>query len=485
MKKLIIIPFLLYALSLVGQTTEFNSALRYSQNIYGGSARFTGLGGAFTALGGDVSSISLNPAGLGVYSGSQIMFTPSFQFFQSNTKTLDYTKEDFKYNFNFHNIGWVTSYRPSNDSRLTINFGIGYNQLNDYNKKSHANHLNRDRSLMTEFVNNANNGVISGAYEDLAWQTYMMNFDSTRNEYFSTVVDALNYDTVPELGVVQRNIIDSKGSLGEYFFSIAVNYAHKLYIGASLGIQRVNYEVSQTHRETERNDNIYDFHSFDFVENETHSGTGYNFKIGAIYKPTEYLRLGASVHTPTFFDLKYEWHNTMSSNFDNGDAYSQSSQTRSYTYQMTSPFRINAGLALQSSKIGLISVDYEMVDYSFMQLKEGEDDYQFISENDSIETTFQVAHNIRAGAEIKLNKFYLRGGFALYQSPYKEEFNQVQSNTQVYSGGFGYRNKSFFIDFTYSRRVWNEEKQVFSTLSNLTDSEFNQNKFILSTGFRF
>ena len=115
MKKLIIIPFLLYALSLVGQTTEFNSALRYSQNIYGGSARFTGLGGAFTALGGDVSSISLNPAGLGVYSGSQIMFTPSFQFFQSNTKTLDYTKEDFKYNFNFHNIGWVTSYRFSND----------------------------------------------------------------------------------------------------------------------------------------------------------------------------------------------------------------------------------------------------------------------------------------------------------------------------------------------------------------------------------
>ena len=501
MKKIFIaLIAILFTYNLSAQNTEIDAALRYSQYNYSGTARFAGLGGAFTALGGDFSSISVNPAGLGVYTGSELVFTPSFQYFKSNTSTKvntrDYTKEDFNYNLNFHNIGWVSSFKPSGDSRLNMKMAIGYNQLNDYNSQSQANHFNSEESLMNTFVNNANqvtgytnnpdalyNSDLTFAHEYLAWETYQLNFDSTANEWYSNVDDALRYTDT--LGIIQKNITDTEGSLGEYFLSFAVNYAHKLYIGTTIGLQRVNYEVTSTHREIERNKDINGFESLEFTEHETHSGTGFNLKLGAIYKPTNFLRVGASIHTPTFFNLEYDWYNSMNTAFDTHGPYSSESETQNFSYKLNSPFRFNSGIALLSEKIGLVSIDYEYVDYSFMQLKEGDNNIQFIAENDSINETFQVTHNLRIGGELKLDDFYLRLGYAFYQTPYKGQYDNHQSNTQIYSGGFGYRAKSFFIDAAYSRSVWQEKNQIFSTINNLTNEDFTRNKFIITAGFRF
>jgi len=500
-KIILIISIVVFSIGLSAQNTEFNAALRYSQNIYSGTARFMGTGGAYTALGGDISSISINPAGLGVYRSSELVLTPSFNFFQANTntpvKTKDYTKEDFNYNVNFHNIGWVSSFKPSGDSRLIINVALGYNQLNDYNSKSQANHFNSEQSLMNSFVNNANNVTnftndpdalynsdLTFAHEYLAWQTYQLNYDSTSLEWFTNVSDALT--KTDTLGVIQRNIKETEGSLGEYFFSLAINYAHKLYIGTSIGLQRVNYKVNTTHRETERNKDILGFESFDFTEYENHSGTGFNLKIGAIYKPTNFLRVGASIHTPTFFNLEYNWQNSMTSSFKWGGPFSSESSTQSFKYKLNTPFRVNSGIAIISKKIGLFSVDYEMVNYGFMQLKNHEDNnVQFIAENDSINKTFDVSHNLRLGGELKFDEFYARLGYAFYQSPYKDKYDHSQSNTQIFSGGLGYRGKNFFIDFAYSRRLWQEKTQIFSTINNLTESEFTSSKFVLSAGMKF
>ena len=162
MKKIgILLTVMMISSLLPAQNTEFDAALRYSQNFYGGTARFTSMGGAFTALGSDMTSISLNPAGLGVYSGLQIEVTPSLGYFQSNTNTIGYTKEDFEYNFNFHNLGLAAAFKPSGETRWeNINIGFGYNQLNDYNQKNHARHINKDVSLLDEWVENTNQGTV-------------------------------------------------------------------------------------------------------------------------------------------------------------------------------------------------------------------------------------------------------------------------------------------------------------------------------------
>ncbi|MFW5944509.1 MAG: OmpP1/FadL family transporter [Bacteroidota bacterium] len=496
MKKIIpLIVFIFAQFSIVtAQETEVSSALRNSQNIYEGSARFMSMGGAFTALGADLSSISLNPAGIGVYTGFQLEFTPSFHYQQTDTRTTGYENEvfdndEFGYNLNLNNFGLTGAYTLNSPGWKNINFGLGYNTLKNHTQMIRSENFNRVNSKMHEFVNNANNGNIRSAYEDLSWQTYLLNYDSTFAEYWSNVTDEMNYsDTssaIQEIGVDQKKNLDNGGSLGEYFLSVGANYENSLYLGMSVGIQRANYSYKDTYTESERNDQVPDFSSMNFIQYENHSGTGYNFKLGAIYRPTDFIRVGAAFHSPTYFNnLSYIWYNTLRTRYDNGDDLQASSEQSDFSFKLTTPSKILGGVAFRIKEIGLISADYERVNYGQAKLHEKEaDDIPFDYENDSISNTFGVANNLRLGGELKLNSFYVRAGYAFYQSPYKND--DYQSDRQQYSGGLGFRGNSFFIDAAYVTNSYTSEKRLFSTIPNLSEIDFTNNKFVLSLGFRF
>ncbi|MFP4048251.1 MAG: OmpP1/FadL family transporter, partial [Bacteroidales bacterium] len=272
------------------------------------------------------------------------------------------------------------------------------------------------------------------------------------------------------------------------FLSVGGNYANKLFIGFTVGIQRSDYELNKTHSEYENNDEMLDFHSFDFTEYETQSGTGYNFKIGAIYRPTDYLRIGAAVHTPTFYKMEYTWYNKMNSEFDDGETYSSSSDNYSFSYNLITPMRIETGAAWQIQDKAIISADYERVDYSMAKLedKEGRNIYEM--ENDSLNNTLGAANNIRLGAEYKFDNFYVRGGYALYQSPYSEQHSNFQKDKEIYSGGIGYREGSFFIDASFQRSIVTENKLLYRQIYNLqnqaTKIENNFDRFIVTIGLR-
>ncbi len=499
--KIFIQSFLLVFLSLnlSAQNVEYDAAIRNSQNIYGGSARFTGLGGAFTALGGDISSLSINPAGVGVYSGMQFVATPSLNYNLNKTDMLGYENEESKYKFNFQNIGLITAYEIEGDSRWkNFNLGLGYNQMSDYNNSFSANYFNKDYSLIHTYLDNAKYDNFRNLYENLAFQTYLINDFYTVNngqdtikEWWSPLTDEMNYsDTanVPEVGVNQNKYITKEGSNGEYFLSLGGNYSDKLYIGATIGIQRINYQLTRTHKETERADNMVGFHSFSLTEYENHTGTGYNFKIGAIYKPIEYVRIGAAIHTPTFFKIEYTFYNSMNTDLD-GDQYSFESDQYNFSFDMVSPMKIETGVAVQVKDIGLLSVDYERVDYSTAKLVSQDEAGLFELENDSLNNTLTAANNLRFGGEVKLNQFYLRGGYALYQSPYSGKYEDFQSNTQIFSGGFGYREGSFFMDATFMRSMTSKEKYLYDSVYGLfnetTEIDHSRNRFIVTIGLRF
>ncbi|HKL37682.1 MAG TPA: hypothetical protein VJ876_02240, partial [Bacteroidales bacterium] len=161
----------------LSQEVEVESAIRNSQNIYQGSARFMGMGGAFTALGGDISSISLNPAGVGVYTGMQLVFTPSFQQQQMESTTpyrnTSFGEDAMNTKVNLNNIGLMASYNlQRTPGWKNINVGIGYNTLNNFDRQVQGDVFNLDLSKQHEFVGNANAGLWRDAYEELAWQNY-------------------------------------------------------------------------------------------------------------------------------------------------------------------------------------------------------------------------------------------------------------------------------------------------------------------------
>lgn len=496
MKRNIFLIFILFIPVLgLSQKTEVQSALRNSQYFYGGSARFSAMGGAFTSLGGDISSISLNPASVGVYSGLQLVFTPDLKYNEANTNVLGTTKEDFQYDFNFHNIGLVSSYKLLNDTRWkSFSFAIGYNQLSDFNSNIIGTYQNNDQSLMHNFVENANDSARWFDYEELAYNTFLMNYDTSSNEYWTPVTDVMNGN--PDAGVKQERIVNTEGSLGEYFITLGGNYSDKLYLGAGIGIMRYKFRIRKIHRETDNKDEIYWFDSFSFLEYESHSSTGFNLKLGAIYKPMDYLRLGFAIHTPTFYNkMNYQWYNKMTTNTDDGATYIEETVNYEFNYRLTTPFRFLTGASLRIMNFAILSADYEYVDYSMNRLKNLKGD-SYTEDNDFISSNYGKGHNIRFGGEFKYDQFYLRMGYALYDAPqsdksqmvyssYEQENVKAQTKRQIYSAGVGYRESSFFIDAAYKYSFYETNDYLIEPVDNPVNTKFNISKYLLTIGFRF
>jgi hypothetical protein len=497
MKKILIAALFLICpyTFITAQELEVASAVDNSQTLYQGSARFMGMGGAFTALGGDISSISLNPAGAGVYTGMQFVFTPSF--LQQNTESISrhrgmkYPDDALNYKINLNNLGLMATYNlRSVPGWNTISLGLGYNTLNNFNQQINGKTFNYDRSKMHEFVGNANDGNYWGPYEGLAEDTELLRYDSTFNEYWSFVTDEMNYSdttSLSEVGVNQQKEIENKGSLGEYFIAVGANYSDKLYLGVSLGIRRYKLTRTQTFTETENANQIPYYHKMRFNEYENHTGTGYNLKIGAIYKPFDFLRLGAAVHTPTFYNnVQYDWYNQMTAEYDTISSLQSTSTETTYAYKLTTPAKLIGGVALKIANTLMLSADYEYLDYSTNMLDDKENySFDYGPLNDTIQNNLGTAHNLRLGAELKLNQFYLRAGYSYNQSPYANSYEGYQSNIARYSGGVGFRSTGFFMDATFVTSSYTTDDRLLSTLPTLSDVDFNNNRVILTVGLRF
>lgn len=161
MKKLINILAIILIGGFAAQAQNEVDALRFSQNFYGGTARSMAVGGAFGSLGGDFSSISMNPAGLGVYRSSEFTFTPTFNYINTNANFLDNNASDFKYNFNFNNIGIVGASNSGNeDGWVSTNFAFGYNQLNNFHSQVRIQGVNNLNSITDYFALKANDRSI-------------------------------------------------------------------------------------------------------------------------------------------------------------------------------------------------------------------------------------------------------------------------------------------------------------------------------------
>jgi len=267
--------------------------------------------------------------------------------------------------------------------------------------------------------------------------------------------------------LVDQNLrINKEGFLNEYLFSLGANFNHKLYLGMTVGMQDLYYNESSTYSEDGG------FGYFDYSNSASTRGFGYNLKLGVIYKPIPQLRLGASVHTPTFFDFKETYSSMMSSGLTNvstdaNGTHKAESPLGDYGYKMDTPTKLIGSIAYQFGKKGMISFDYENVDFSKMQYRNGRDGYNFSSENTTISTIYRNATNLRFGAEFKPTETVsLRAGYELFGNPYQSTIKDpdtglavVQPNSNfsfnTINAGIGYRmdNVSFDLSYSLGRRT--------------------------------
>jgi len=481
MKKLVLTLFATIGLVTLSFGQYVDQALNFSQQKFGSTARSQAMGGAFGAIGGDFSSLSINPAGIGVYIKPEISATLDVIGVNSTKSTYQgQSTDDRNNNFSMRNLGYVFNCPAKGGSSglVSFNFGFGFNKLNNYNQTSSVSSVNSPTSRMDAFAQNTNGISTTELYSEnnpwqsqnvpweseMAWQNYLINVSNPDQNGVGNAYQSILFQN--EL-VNQNLTVNKQGYLNEYVFSFGANFNHRLYLGATFGVQDLYYSQSSTYSENGG------FGRFDYYNNASTRGTGYNLKLGVIYKPTTALRLGLAIHTPTLFDLKESYNSSMTSNLQNvsteaNGTHSSDSPFGNYNYKMDTPTRAIASIAYQFGKKGMLSFDYEYVDYSKMQYHDGNDGYSFSVENSIINSVYRSVSNIRLGGEYKpINSVSLRAGYELFGNPYTSSVVTADPNNQgqnitvaqpnsnfsyrTLNLGIGYRIDNVSFDLTYSQ----------------------------------
>lgn len=427
------------AQTVVGQDAA--DAVRYSMIDPTGTARYAGLGGAFGALGGDLTSLHTNPAGIAVFNKSTISISPTLHFNSTEATFGSTTLSDVRPNFNFGNLGAVLNInrKKNAEDRWTwksFQFGVSYSRMASFQRQVTASNRATSSSYIDQLVNEAN-GSTSGLNPfsaGLGWETYLFEQGSD-GQYFRQLL--------PAYGQMQRVNEATRGSMGEVAISFGGNYGNALYVGATIGIPRVDYQLDRYYSETDDLDTISNFSSFARQDYLKARGTGVNVKIGAIYRPNRWFRVGLAVHSPSYIEMDENYSANITSDVHNGHFYFASPEG-SYSYSLTTPFRAIGSLAFVIKTFGLITAEYEFVDYTLAQLRAK--DYSFAGENSNIKNQLHWGGNIRFGTEWRMKHFTLRGGMGLLSNPYTGEFDFSSSR---YSLGAGLNFDHFFFDFTY------------------------------------
>ncbi|MEI2810469.1 MAG: hypothetical protein V9F00_09770 [Nocardioides sp.] len=256
------------------------------------------IGNAMGSVGGDFSSLSINPAGIGIYRRGEFVFSPSFNVMTNNSTYLGNTINTSSTKLNFSQFGLVlTSVKKGNAYKKSAwkagSFAFGMNRNETYKNEYVYSGNNQKSSLIEKYAEEFNalggiNAVGSVSYPAYAaYQTWLIDrgFGADSNQ-------AVAYVPYAD-GIRQTKRVYETGGMQEYVISAGGNYQEKLMIGATLGIPRVVYNRTlQFDEEDISGDKNNDFKYMYFTEKLSTTGTGINLKLGAIFKPVNNFRFG-------------------------------------------------------------------------------------------------------------------------------------------------------------------------------------------------
>lgn len=497
MKKQSLIIFLALSLTILSYAQTVDDAIRYSQIFYSGTARFTSMGGAFTALGGDLSTLSQNPAGIGVFRSSEISLTPQLYHINTAASFKTDSREDYLYDFNLSQLGFVVNLINNNSGTglMSLNLGYSFNKTNNFNQTIVIEGIG-DQSSLADFWAQYNNGYIlddmsSDAY--LGWRAFVIDSVPGYNDQWGTVYSG--YGSEASLyGQTITRYVNYMGFSGEHAISVGGNWSDKVYFGATLGINRLSYTSHYEHLEATnkelpaRYSDVAGFSDFRYTFDYRNTGTGFSFKTGVVYKPIEILRLAFAFHSPTIFRIHEEAYDNITSRFDIGGIKEFSNSFEGFDYALTTPFRIIVGGALQIKKIALISAEYEFADYKTARFSNvGDDDYDYSIKNQQIKSSLHSANNLRLGAEVRLNKLYLRGGYSYYGRAWQTGELNDNLEYNALSCGIGFREKNIAIDLGYTHMSNPMNYILYDTYNETaaSDMAIDRNIFSVTFGYRF
>ena len=472
--------------------------LSFTSHNYG-TARSMGMGNAFIALGADLTSASLNPAGIGMYVESDFSFSPMMQFSKSKTEGGDpfyvgvpKRQQEFKDHserFGMSSIGGVFSVYRGTGALTNLNLGVVYNRIADFNYNTMSASIGNPAtcSMANLFCTLSNiddlqtetNGTMSFGNDPYYWGATLAYKNGLTNKddqgwYIDRIAEYAEID--------QYSATEVRGSLGEYDFSVGMNFADIVYVGATLGIQSLNYKRSVFYGENyfypdqiypSGEDMPYQLEYMNYEQRTRLSGTGINFKIGVTVRPVNWFRVGIAYHTPTFMNtsLRYGadmWSATYSAG-NNPDGYNLDKDGYTYfnvgtpiwedagenSWNYTSPSRLLLGTAFTLGGRVILSADYERSWYQSVKLKDSP--IYGLDYTDVTKMVFQGSNTVRVGAEAYLLPFLaVRAGYIYSGNTLRKGYENIiaghtiPTRQEYITAGLGLKfSRTVYLDLAY------------------------------------
>jgi hypothetical protein len=469
-------------------------ALRFSELDWQGSARFMGAGKAFGAVGAEFSVLNINPAAIGLYKKSEVTFTPMTVSVYKNSSEYNGTATPGqRVRYNIGNAGIVLAI-PGVSSTLWKKFqiGFGYNRIANFNNvfsiegRSKGSTIGSAYALAAEGLDyrKINDETIWSDEMWIAWEYYLI--DPKQESYTSYI------PTLSGVDLFQSSTIRRTGGNDEMIFSFGTNYDDKLYLGATMGVPFINFTEDRTYREVnDKERDKYNMQNFEITDKLNVKSTGINLKLGAIYQPFDFFRIGIAFHTPTYYGnmrdhfersiyaKKWELDSTNIKEYH----YTTINSINFFNYSLTTPLRAMFNVAFFIKQRAFISAEYEFTDYSMATMYAT--DYNFSEENRTIQKMYGFSHIARIGAEVNLNQiFALRAGYNYISSPYKDEIND--GSKHYASFGFGFRTNHFYGDFAYTFTTSKEKYWMYDpAFMNAVNNRFVTHRIVFTLGVKF
>ena len=486
MKKNLLLLASLISLQVI-QAQEISDALRYSMNEIQGTARFRATSGAFGALGGDMSAVSLNPAGSAVFSVSHLSFSLSNLNMKNDTQYFDGFDNNSNSEFDFSQAGaaFVFANNNSNSPWRKFTLGIAYDKLGNYNTDwfTHGTNTTSIDSYFLAYAQGKRLDEISAfpgesipaAYADigavygyqhqqafLGYESYILepDADDDANTLYTSNIAPGTFN--------QEYSYVATGYNGKFTINAATQYGENLYFGLNLNSHFINYERS-TYL-FEGNSNVGSLvQEVGFENNLSTIGSGFSFQVGGILKVTPEFRVGLTYDSPTWLNIEEETTQYIATIRNEGSGnITQIVDPNTLNifprYKIQTPGKIMGSLAYVFGDRGFLSFDYSQKDYGNTKFKPTSDSY-FSTLNNDMNDLLTSASTYRFGGEYKYKQLSFRGGYRFEESPYKD--GNTIGDLTGYSFGLGYSFGNTKLDLTYDHSQRDYEYQLFNV--GLTD----------------
>lgn len=483
---------------------DITDAVRYSTEDLQGTARFKAMSGAFGALGGDMSSVNINPAGSAVFNNSHASISAGLFDRNNDTNYFNGNNSSSDSNIDLHQLGaaFIFNNTNSNSPWKKFSLSVAYDRTSDFDTDWIASGVNPNNTIGSYFVANANglplNDIsvlseesFSQAYSEigslfgfqhqqafLGYEGFIINPDGDANTdlYNSTIVGG---------DYAQRYSYASRGYNGKLAFNFATSYDDKFYFGINLNSHFIDFERTTFLQESNSNPGsiVTDVY---FENNLLTTGSGFSVQLGGIAKLSEEFRLGLSYNSPTWYRISDETSQYLETTRQEGGSdlglIINPNVINVYEeYKLQTPGKLTGSLAYVFGKSGLLSFDYSLKDYSNTKFKPTSNAL-FSSINNDINNRLTSAASYRFGGEYRYKQLSFRGGYRIEESPY--ENTDFYGDLNGYSLGFGYSFGNLNLDLAFSQAKRDINHQLYN--EGLTDSAEIQSKFtdfVFTVGF--